>query len=139
MQLSGQVKPIFKTFLIMIHSLQVRICLYFTRYSCEPLHDCFFQSNFCFKEISRSLTIAFFPEDIFALKKYSFSGVLQKVVRNDCKKCHKIHRKIPAPESLLNKIVGLQPGTLLKKRLMRRCLPVNLPTIQKTAFFIEHL
>ena len=37
----------------------------------------------------------------------------------------KIHRKTPVPESFFNKIAGLKPATLLKKRLWHRCFPVN--------------
>ena len=93
------------------------ICLYFTGYFGDLLHDCFF------------------PEDIFALKK---SVALRSSIESS-EKCHKIHRKTTVPESLLNKIVGLQPRTLLTKKLMRRCLPVYLATILKTVSFIEYL
>ena len=33
--------------------------------------------------------------------------------------------KIPAPESLFNKVSGLQPTTSLKIRLRHKCLPLN--------------
>ena len=39
------------------------------------------------------------------------------------------------PESLLNKVAGLKPGTLLKKRLCHRCFPVNLAKLLKHLFF----
>ena len=32
-------------------------------------------------------------------------------------KFHKIHRKTPVPETFFNKVAGLRPATLLKKRL----------------------
>ena len=32
-------------------------------------------------------------------------------------KFHKIHRKTPVPEAFFNKVAGLRPATLLKKRL----------------------
>ena len=37
-----------------------------------------------------------------------------------------------------NKIAGLGPATLLKKRLWHRCFPVNFAKFLRTPFFIEH-
>ena len=36
-------------------------------------------------------------------------------------------------------VAGLRAATLLKKRLWRRCFPVNFVKFLRTAFFIEHL
>ena len=44
--------------------------------------------------------------------------------------------------SLLNKVAGLMPATLLKKRFMPRIFPVNFEKICRTSFiyiYIEHL
>ena len=38
-----------------------------------------------------------------------------------------------------NKVVGLRPATLLKRRLWHRCFPVNFVKFRRTPFFIEHL
>ena len=38
-----------------------------------------------------------------------------------------------------NKVAGLSPATLLKKRPWRRCFPVNLAKFLRTLFSIEHL
>ena len=38
-----------------------------------------------------------------------------------------------------NKIAGLRPATLLKKRLWHRCFPVNFVKFLRTPFHIEHL
>ena len=38
-----------------------------------------------------------------------------------------------------NKVAGLRPATLLKKRLWHRCFPVNFVKFLRTPFFIEHL
>ena len=39
-------------------------------------------------------------------------------------------------ESLfLNKVIGLEPATLLKKRLWHRCFPVNLAKFLRTLFY----
>ena len=38
-----------------------------------------------------------------------------------------------------NKVAGLSPATLLKKRLWHRCFPVNFVKFLRTPFFTEHL
>ena len=38
-----------------------------------------------------------------------------------------------------NKVAGLRPATLLKKRLWHRCFPVNFAKLLRTTFFREHL
>ena len=38
-----------------------------------------------------------------------------------------------------NKVAGLRPVTLLKKRLWHRCFPVNFVKYLRTPFFTEHL
>ena len=38
-----------------------------------------------------------------------------------------------------NKVAGLKPATLFKKRTWQRCLPVNFAKFLKTHFFIKHL
>ena len=38
-----------------------------------------------------------------------------------------------------NKVAGLTPATLLKKRLWRRCFPVNFVKFLRTPFLTEHL
>ena len=38
-----------------------------------------------------------------------------------------------------NKVAGLSPATLLKKRVWYRCSPVNFAKFLRTSFFIEHL
>ena len=40
---------------------------------------------------------------------------------------------------LFNKVTGLRPATLLKKRLWRRCFPVNFANFFRTPFLTEHL
>ena len=49
-------------------------------------------------------------------------------------KFHKIHRKTPVPKSLFNKIGGLRPAILLKKRLWHKCFPVNFSNFLRTHF-----
>ena len=44
------------------------------------------------------------------------------------------------PESLLNKVEGLRPTTLLKKETLAQVFPVNFAKFLRTPFFIvEHL
>ena len=40
---------------------------------------------------------------------------------------------------IFNKVAGLRPATLLKKRLWYRRFPVNFVKFLRTLFFIEHL
>ena len=49
-------------------------------------------------------------------------------------KFHKIHRKTPVPETFFNRVVGLRPATLLKKRFWYRCFPVNFVKFLRTIF-----
>ena len=41
------------------------------------------------------------------------------------------------PESLFDKVAGLSPAALLKKRLWYWCFPLNFVKFRKTPFFIE--
>ena len=43
------------------------------------------------------------------------------------------------PDYLFNKVVGMRPATLLKKRLWHRCFPVNFVKFLRTPIFVEHL
>ena len=51
----------------------------------------------------------------------------------------KFTRKHLCQSLFFNKVVGLRPATLLKKRLWHRCFPVNFVKFLRTPFFIEHL
>ena len=41
--------------------------------------------------------------------------------------------------TFFNKVAGLWPATLLRKRLWHRCFPVNFARFLRTPFFLEHL
>ena len=56
--------------------------------------------------------------EVLEVKKQSLGGVLWK---GCSEKFHKIHRKTLVLESLFNKVAGLRPATLSKKRLQHRC------------------
>ena len=44
-----------------------------------------------------------------------------------------------SPSLFFNKVAGLRPATLLKKRLWQRCFLVNFAKFLRTPFLIEHL
>ena len=48
------------------------------------------------------------------------------------KNFRKTHRKTPVLASFLNKVAGLRPSTLLKKRPQHRCFPVNFAKFLRT-------
>ena len=60
------------------------------------------------------------------LQRFCKKGVL--------KKFHKIHLKTPVSESLFNRVSGLRPASLLKKRLQHRCFQVNFAKFLRTPF-----
>ena len=43
------------------------------------------------------------------------------------------------PETYINKVTGLRPAVLLKKKLLQRFFPVNLAKFLKNTFFTEQL
>ena len=51
----------------------------------------------------------------------------------------KFTRKHLCQSLLFNRVAGLRPATLLKKRLWHRCFPVNFVKFLRTSFHIEHL
>ena len=57
------------------------------------------------------------------------------VLRNFCK----FRGKHLCQSLSFNKVTGLRPATLLKKRLWHRCFPVNFAKFLRSPFFIEHL
>ena len=50
------------------------------------------------------------------------------------KNCEKITGKHLRRILFFNKVAGLQPATLFKKRLQRRCFPVNFERFLRTAY-----
>ena len=76
---------------------------------------------------------------IFNLEILSDSIFPWKVNQTLEKWLWRIHRKTPLSEVFLNKIAGLRPATLLKKRFWHRYFPVNFTRFLRTPFFTEHL
>ena len=69
-------------------------------------------------------------------QKQSSRGVLEKCV---LKHFEKLTGKPLCQSLFLNKIAGLWPETLIKKKPWQRCFPVNIAKFLKNTFFIEHL
>ena len=59
----------------------------------------------------------------------------KRVLRNFAKSTGKHLRQ----SLFFNKVAGLGPVTLLKKRLEHKCFPVNFAKFLRTPFFTEHL
>ena len=54
--------------------------------------------------------------------------------RRSSLKFRNIHRKTPALESLFNKVAGLKDSNFIKKKLQRRCFPVDIAKHLRTDF-----
>ena len=62
------------------------------------------------------------PLEVFSEKRFSY-------------KFHKIHRKTSVPILFFNKVAGLRPASLLKKRPWHRCFPLNFAKFLRTPFY----
>ena len=58
----------------------------------------------------------------------------ETVVQKCSQKFHKIRRKHLCQSLIFNKVAGLRPATLLKKRPWHRCFPVNFVEFQRSPF-----
>ena len=65
---------------------------------------------------------------------------VRRFLQNRCSlKFSNIHRKTTVLESLLNKVAGLKACNFIRKRLQRKCFPLNIVNFLRTAFFVvEH-
>ena len=69
-------------------------------------------------------------------QKQSPRGVPKKaILRNFAK----FIGKHPCQSLFFNKVTGLRPATLWRKRLWHRCFPMNFAKFLRTPFFKEHL
>ena len=69
-------------------------------------------------------------------QKQSSRGVMKKCVLRNFTKITGKHLR----QSLFcNKVAGLRPATLLKKRIWHRCLLVTFGEFLRIPFYIEHL
>ena len=90
--------------------------------------------KWCWKEISEFSTWTVTRKNFGGSRSEAFckKGVLWNFVKFTGKN---LCRSVPP----LNKVEGIIPATLLKKRLQYRFFPVNFATFLRTAFYIEHL
>ena len=100
------------------------------------------------------------PQKVKALKTLSSSGIGTGRVKDFYGQCERIRRssrpdvfckkdalrnfaksagKHLCQSLFFNKVAGLRPATLLKKRLWHRCFPVNFAKFLRTPFLTEHL
>ena len=66
------------------------------------------------------------PAEVFCKKRCS-------------QKFRKIHSKTPVPESLFDKVTGLRPATLFKKKSLTQIFSFEFCEISKNTFFTEQL
>ena len=79
------------------------------------------------------------PREVFFVKKV-FLEISQNSQENTCTRVSFLIKLQAWGQSLFfNKVAGLRPATLLKKRLWHRCFPVNFVKISKNTFLTEHL
>ena len=118
-----------------------KITMFFLEYFCwkdvlnlrSCLSNLHFIQNFISKILIQELNLATYwissrssrPE-VFCQK-----GVLQNF--------SKFTGKYLCQTLFFNKVTGLRPATVLKKRLWHRCFPLNFEKILRTLFFVEHL
>ena len=80
---------------------------------------------FCFRILTAFIHRSSHPE-VFC-KKVVFINITKVTLEHQCQSL------------IFNKVAGLRPAILLKKRLRPRCFPVNFAKFLKTPFFIKHL
>ena len=68
--------------------------------------------------------------------KQLWKQLFEDVLQNKCsQKFGKIHEKTPGASLFFNKVAGLRPAILLKRRLWHRCFPMNFAKFLRTPFF----
>ena len=72
-------------------------------------------------------------------QKRKFFPFLVTMEERCSQKVRKIHRKNLCRSLVFNKVAGLRPATLLRKRLWRKCFLMNLEKFLRTSFLREHL
>ena len=102
------------------------------------------------KGLQKRAGFSAFPSKLFFLKKWSQNHLFAQ--------CRSSRREVFYKKGVLRNLgkftgkhlwqslfsitlqaLGLRPATLLKKRLWRRCFPVNFAKFLRTPFLIEHL
>ena len=102
----------------------------------------FFIEKICFKQkkgLPKRGAFSAFPSKLFFLKKRSQNHIFTH--------CRKSRREVFCKKGALRNLAKFTgkhlwqslSATLLKKRLWRRCFPVNFAKFLRTLFLIEHL
>ena len=97
------------------------------------VHKCSLKSvmknlpKFTGKHLSRILLL---KKTEAVARGYSVKTVFLEILQNSQELCQSL---------FFNKVAGLRPATLLKKRLWHRHFPVNFVKFLRTPFFTEHL
>ena len=73
------------------------------------------------------------------LQKYRSSRLKVFCKKGVLRNFEKFTEKHLCQNLFLNKVAGLRPATLLKKRPRHWCFPVNFTKFLRTPFYIEHL
>ena len=76
-----------------------------------------------------SMMIKYVTEAV--VRRYSVEKVFLEISQNS--------QENTSASLFFNKVAGLRPATLLKKRLWHRCFPVDFVKFLRTPFFTEHL
>ena len=86
--------------------------------------------------VIKQLEANFSNENLTVRSNHQRCSIIKGVLRNFAKFTGKQHQ---CQNLILNKVAGLSPATLLKKRLWHRCFPVNfakflrMPFLQNTS------
>ena len=84
---------------------------------------------------SRNNRIIYLHERALSRSSHQRCSLKKGVLRNFAK----LTGKFLCQSLFFNKVAGLRPATLLKKRLRHKCFPVNFVKFLRTPFFVEHL
>ena len=101
---------------------------------CKPRHPIFLGAMVMITEKTNP-TFSFYP---FLTNLYKEACLEVFCKKSVLKNFAKFTGKHLCQSLFLNKVAGLGPATLFKKRLWHRCFPVNFMKFLRTPFSIEH-
>ena len=115
--------------------------------SCPILIDFFnlfqiFCQRFQIKELKKELLVWFLHLFYFLSHRHRYCFHCQSIVicLVSILYCSRSsHQRCSMREGILRNFTKFRPTTLLKRRLQRRCFPVNFVKFLRTLFFTEHL
>ena len=119
-----------------------------------PLSSIFYTTHPFVKKLNNSenfgrKSVLLTMEHFFSRNSKLHNGMVPSVNKSSHRRCStrkgvlrnfaNFTGKHPYQSLFFNKVVGLGPATLLKKRLQHRYFPVNFAKFLRTPFLIEHL